>query len=93
MPDEYVFLEGEYGLEKEEIALAINCPFYGYNMALGRSTAQRPDFAPFRLIPTRGNQCALITGAHSPCQLETTGQPIEWSVCPFVVGRLIVGGK
>lgn len=86
-----------------------NCPFYGYQMLFTPAhlrtvaamefglraglTPAQPDFAPFNLIATHGDQCALITGAHSPCQLENTGQPVEWSVCPFVIGRLMVGNE
>lgn len=82
-----------------------NCPFYGQQMSFvfhlpdlvalidPRGSMQKPDFAPFHLVATKGNQCALITSAHSPCQLENIGQPVEWTVCPFVIGRLMMGRR
>lgn len=59
---------------------APNCPFYG------RSLAESAEFGgicpPFLLIDTKGNQCALIQSAHSPCRMEMAGQPVEWRACP-----------
>lgn len=57
-----------------------NCPFYG--RALFTSFAGAPDRPRFLLIDSRGNQCALVTDAHSPCMLEIAGQPVEWRDCP-----------
>ncbi len=71
-----------------------NCPFYGYSIAFNYSAlsspSARPEFAPITLVHTHGNQCALITGAHSPCQMEAIGS-VDWQVCPLVQGRLIAG--
>lgn len=55
----------------------MNCPFYG--RALWESIT-----APFLLVDTRGNQCALITDAHSPCAMEIEGREIDWRACPRV---------
>jgi hypothetical protein len=59
----------------------MNCPFYGY--AMFRLGSMAGAF-PFVLIPSHGNQCALVTDSHSPCILQTNGDPVEWSVCPRV---------
>jgi hypothetical protein len=48
------------------------CPFYGYVA----STALRV------LMPSGGNQCALITDAHSPCKQELAGKPLHLETCP-----------
>lgn len=51
-----------------------NCPFYGYSAPMGLPV----------MIATRGNQCALVHDAHSPCYLETSGKAIEWRFCDRV---------
>lgn len=54
----------------------MNCPFYGRSLFRGTDGAH-PFFAG-----TAGNQCALITDAHSPCVMETIqGKPPDWSGC------------
>ena len=35
------------------------------------------------LIDQHGNQCPLITGSYSPCQMEKGGQIPNWEECPF----------
>jgi hypothetical protein len=35
------------------------------------------------LIPTGGNQCAMITWAHAPCQMELLGQDPDDYICPI----------
>ena len=58
-----------------------NCPFYGYHLALvGR---------PFVLLNSRGNQCAIVVDAFSPCYLEIEGKPVDWRVCVRVADRRI----
>jgi len=57
-----------------------NCPFYGRSM----QTALAVKPALFVLFDSRGNQCALVTDAHSPCLLEIEGRPVEWRECPRV---------
>jgi hypothetical protein len=49
-----------------------NCRFYGQSAVTGH------------LVPTGGNQCALITPNHSPCQMERNGNPIDETRCPLV---------
>ena len=42
------------------------------------------------LIPTNGNQCALILERHAPCYLATDGHPAELQDCKFLgTGREI----
>jgi hypothetical protein len=62
----------------------MNCPFYGYTMIAPSVETQvrlniqlRPMF-----MSTRGNQCALMTNAHSPCRMEIEGHSPEWYTCP-----------
>ncbi len=56
----------------------MNCPFYGCAFI-----AKQPD-PPFVLFSVGGNRCALITGAHAPCQMEIAGETPDWKTCPFV---------
>lgn len=58
---------------RELEVLPVNCRFFGMNGMFGR------------LVPTGGNQCGLITTAHSPCKMELNGNPIDESRCPLVV--------
>jgi len=57
---------------------SINCPFYGYG--LFRLEGQYP----FTLINQFGNRCALVTGSHSPCQMEIAGEPPDWRTCSLL---------
>jgi len=52
-----------------------NCPFYGHALTPGE---------PFALFDSRGNQCALVTGSHAPCSMETRGERPDWPTCPRV---------
>ena len=45
------------------------CPFYGFNGMFDV------------MIDSKGNQCALITDSHSPCQMEMQKQRPDWSKC------------
>lgn len=56
-----------------------NCPFYGRAMYAQMMLPLR-----FLLLNTEGNQCGLVTDAHSPCMLETGGEEIDWRRCPRV---------
>lgn len=79
-----------------------NCPFYGRQMTFAfhepdlallvmpTVVGERPDFAPFHLVNTNGNQCALVLDAHSPCQEEIAGREINWATCPLVNGKLML---
>lgn len=59
-----------------------DCPFYG--RALISFVIGGDDSVPFRLLDSRGNQCALVICAHSPCKMEIDGQPVDWRTCPRV---------
>jgi hypothetical protein len=52
-----------------------SCPFYGVSLM-----RLMPDQAAV-LVPTNGNQCALITVAHSPCAMEIAGKDVGWDRC------------
>ena len=62
-----------------------NCPFYGHSHAF---TNIGPRLA-WMLIPVKDNQCALADKL-TPCEQETQGLLIDWSVCP-VFGERVVG--
>jgi hypothetical protein len=60
----------------------MNCPFYAH--ALHQVTRHLvPELSGWMLIPNPGsNQCALITGAHSPCCMEVDEKKApDWSEC------------
>ena len=52
----------------------MSCPFYGHAVAFVNGTHPV-------MMETGGNQCALITGAHSPCRMELEGDPAQWEKC------------
>jgi hypothetical protein len=52
----------------------MSCPFFG--LALIGNTA------PPWPIESNGNQCALITAAHSPCRMSIEAQEPNWKECP-----------
>lgn len=62
--------------------LSRNCPFYGRHLF----ARANPEIGtvPFLLIDSHGNQCGLVTGAHSPCSMEIAHATPEWSECPRV---------
>lgn len=49
------------------------CPFYGFNAVASMRL----------LVPSGGNQCALITNAISPCRRELAGVSPNWALCPL----------
>jgi hypothetical protein len=49
------------------------CRFYGMSGQGGLN----------HLIPSGGNQCALILASIAPCQMELNGQPPQWERCPL----------
>jgi hypothetical protein len=49
------------------------CPFYGHYAAELIRT----------LIPSHGNQCALITRAHAPCAMEMDGKAPDLDHCDW----------
>ena len=57
---------------RELSVLPVACHFYG--KAIGAA----------RLIDTHGNQCALITERHSPCQMEIANRTPDETTCPLV---------
>lgn len=48
------------------------CPFYGMSMPGGAV-----------MIDQSGNQCALISGSHAPCQMEMAELAPVWTECVF----------
>lgn len=58
----------------------MTCPFYGHG-----------DTGLGMLIPTQGNQCAVVRIAHSPCRMEMAGRPVEWESCVLRSGRAVTG--
>ena len=61
----------------------MNCPFYGRAIFLAPPSTQRPS-PPFVLFDQRGNQCALVTTSHAPCQMEIAGETPDWKACVLV---------
>lgn len=60
------------------------CPFYGYTL-VHNALVGRGNELVFRLWSSRGNQCALITAAFSPCRLERAGRKPIWGECPLTL--------
>lgn len=55
----------------------MTCPFYGkHDTGLGV------------LLPTRGNQCAVVRIAYAPCLMEIMEFTPDWAACPFSYGAL-----
>ena len=52
----------------------MSCPFYGHAIAFVNGTHPV-------MMDTGGNQCALMTGAHSPCRMEIQGARPNWAEC------------
>ncbi len=53
-----------------------NCPFYGIAIRVIHT-------GPCVIaMESHGNQCALMTDAHSPCVMEISGQTVNWRGCP-----------
>lgn len=62
----------------------MSCKYYGHSgIAAGIAGLGE-------LIPTGGNQCGLITDAHSPCWMEMERQVPEWGSCPLNPERAIM---
>lgn len=60
----------------------MTCPFYGYALHASTPDEHRRHFGA-ALIASGGNQCALITTAHSPCWMEVAEQRSPaWTECP-----------
>lgn len=59
----------------------MNCPFYAQALHnVGRHTGLATNGWVLVENP-QSNQCALITGAHSPCMLEVVGIEPRWELC------------
>ena len=55
------------------------CPFFGKSaVPLSPDDASRGS-----LIPSGGNQCALVTESFRPCYLEVRGDPPELEACEW----------
>lgn len=52
------------------------CPFFGKH-------AVTPAPGQGALIPSEGNQCALVTDSYRPCYLEVRGDPPELEACEW----------
>ena len=52
----------------------MSCPFYGHAVAFVNGTHPV-------MMDSGGNQCALMTGAHSPCRMEIGGARPNWGEC------------
>jgi hypothetical protein len=64
----------DYTRREVEAAAGPRCPFYG--MSLVNKSGRM-------MIPTGGNQCALITSAYSPCWMEGAEKRApDWAACP-----------
>ncbi len=50
------------------------CPFYGFY------PVHHHDYSNF-LYENKSNQCSLIKGAHSPCQMEMRNETPCWKRC------------
>lgn len=61
-----------------------NCPFYGFAYYSSLTVGSPFPVRPFVLLPTHGNQCALVVTSHSPCQMEIAGETPDWLLCPLV---------
>jgi hypothetical protein len=61
----------------------VNCPFYGRAIFIAKDQPKDP---PFVLFEQGGNQCGLITTAHSPCLMEMVHEPVDWKTCTLVRG-------
>jgi hypothetical protein len=56
----------------------MSCPFYSASLNFKRDANEGGV-----LFNSGGNQCALITSAHSPCWMEVSeSRPPEWAACP-----------
>lgn len=55
----------------------MSCPFYGRALFAHMVLPVR-----FVLLDTKGNQCGIVTDAHSPCMMETNGEAVVWEECP-----------
>jgi hypothetical protein len=49
----------------------MNCPFYGHHASRATRT----------LIPSSGNECALIVEAYAPCRMENAGTEPDLEQC------------
>ena len=51
----------------------MSCPFYGKHASLGTTFGS--------IIPSGGNQCAVIVRALFPCAMELIGRPADAETC------------
>jgi hypothetical protein len=74
----------------------MSCPFYGAAlMDVDRGMGRH---GPPVLMASRGNECALITSAHSPCWMEVSeSRAPAWAECPrnpeFVATQISRAGE
>jgi hypothetical protein len=60
-----------------ERRIKLMCPFYGYALFHHEAVGGGDTI----MVPSQGNQCALITDAHSPCAMQIDGLRPEWEKC------------
>lgn len=58
------------------------CVFYGKSGLLKSLDPEHP------LVPTGGNQCALLVDRYFPCCMEVEGQVAKGGTCPVIVAAL-----
>lgn len=63
----------EGGLKPVKRKSRHRCPFYGFYLACKCKL----------FIDQGGNQCSLIAGSYSPCQMEIRGKTLDWDKCSF----------
>ena len=69
----------DYTRREAAAVAACACPFYGYSLD---HNPERLRFST-ALNHSGGNQCALITSAHSPCWMEVAENAApDWAQCP-----------
>ncbi len=61
----------------------MSCPFFGHSLWIRTRI----------IAPSHGNQCALVTNAHSPCTMETSGQRPSWEDCDRNPAREAAGER
>lgn len=58
-----------------------HCPFYGHAVGGFLWLTDSDQAALLTLIDSRGNQCALVLDAYSPCYMEIEGVMPDWKEC------------
>lgn len=75
LPSKTTVLELLQWSHEQTIEVCMSCRFYGVAVHMMGGTIPV-------IVPTHGNQCGLITNAHSPCAMEMRGETPDWKTCP-----------